>query len=125
MFSIDGLQFDMPCAISRKAVVESSNVSGTLIDGTYFSDVTATRLEYTITVAVPVGKEYDYAALYEALVSPVPEHSITVPYNQTDITFKARIESVSDSFYREENGTKIWRGTKFTCKGTEPYKVAE
>lgn len=124
-FTIDNVEYNMPCSISRKAEVKSSGNSGDLLDGTYFNDVLGTYMEYDITVAVPTGMEDKYSELYEMLTAPVSEHIVTMPYNQTTITFTARVQSVSDKLYREEGNTRIWRGTSFTVTASEPQKVAQ
>lgn len=124
-FTIDNVEYKMPCSISRKAAVKSSGNSGGLLDGTYYNDVLGTYMEYDITVAVPTGMEDTYSQLYEMLTDPVPEHIVTMPYNQTTITFTARVETVSDKLYREEGTTRIWRSTSFTVTASEPQKVAQ
>lgn len=129
MFSIDGVAFDMPASIHRTSNIKSSDLSGDLLDGNYFNDVIGTYVEYEISVAVPVQEEENYAALYEMLTRPVPEHTVRMPYNDGMITFKARIETVSDKLYRADDkrtmwDRNIWRGTTFTVKATRPQKVA-
>lgn len=123
-FTIDGLTYDMPCSISRKANVKSSSLSGDLLDGTYYNDVIGTYLSYDIQLAVPTGMERKYAELYEVLTNPVGEHEVTVPYNQGTITFICRIENVSDKYYRQEGTTNIWRGISFSVTASEPNKIS-
>lgn len=120
--AIDGVTYDLPCSISRTATVKSSDLSGDLLDGTYYNDVIATYLQYDVSLAVPTGMEPVYADLFEVLTNPVSEHTVTLPYNQTTKTFRCKIETVSDKFYRQEGTTNIWRGITFTCTGTEPIK---
>lgn len=130
MFSIDGVGFDMPASIHRTANVKSSELSGDLLDGDYFNDVIGTYMVYEITVAVPVGHENEYTALYEMLTDPVPEHWVEMPYNQGMLKFRARVETVSDRLYRQDDrltkgSMNIWRGTTFTVTADEPLKVAQ
>ncbi len=125
MFTVDGTDFNIPCSIQRTATVESSSISGMLLDKTYFNDVIATYLSYDITVAVPFGMEEDYAALYEILSEPTAEHSFILPYNQEDVEVTARVESITDTFYRHERGANIWRGINFTITSTRPDKEPE
>ena len=122
-FSIDSVRYDMPCSIERTAEVRPSDISGMLLDKKYFNDVLGTYLKYTISIAIPKGQENDYSQLYEILTNPVASHTVNCPYNQTRKTIVGRIESVSDSYYREEDGIHIWRRTKFDIISNEPYKV--
>lgn len=124
-FTIDGIEYQMPCSIQRQAEVKASNLSGDLLDGTYYNDVIGTYMTYTIGIAVPIGMEDNYSELYEILTNPVGEHEVTLPYNQTTKTFKCKIDTVSDKLYKQEGSTTIWRGISFTCTGTEPIKKPE
>lgn len=121
---IDGVTYNLACSISRTATVKSSDLSGDLLDGTYYNDVIGTYLQYDVSIAVPTGMESVYADLFEILTNPVSEHVVTLPYNQTTKTFRCKIETVSDKFYRQEGTTNIWRGITITCTGTEPIKKA-
>lgn len=125
MFTIDGIEWDVPCRIERMAEITASEISGLLLDKTYFNDVLGTYLRYNISIAVPIGMEEDYAELYEILTDPVDAHTFILPYNQTEVTITARVETVSDKYYRVENGNKIWRGTKFTAIAIHPTKSIE
>lgn len=122
VLTIDSITYNLPCSITRTATVKSSDLSGDLLDGSYYNDVIGTYLQYDVSIAVPTGMEAVYADLFEVLSSPVSEHTVTLPYNQTTKTFKCKIETISDKFYRREGTTNIWRGITFTCTGTEPIK---
>ncbi len=118
----------MLCSIERTAEIQSSALSGMLMDKSYFNDPIATYLTYTVSIAVPAGQELSYADLYEVLTDPVAEHEFELPYNQTVINVTGRVSTVSDRYVREENATgrvrKIWRSTKFTVTSNYPVKVS-
>ena len=122
-FSIDGARYDMPCSIEREATIQSSELSGMLLDKGYFNDPIGTYMKYTISIAVPSGQEDDYSDLYELLTAPMAEHRCDLPYNQERKIIIGRIETVSDKYYQEEDGVHVWRGTKFTIISNEPIKV--
>ena len=46
MFSVDGVQWDVPCRIVRTAEIAASEISGMLLDRTYFNDVLGTWMRY-------------------------------------------------------------------------------
>ena len=123
---IDDAQYNMVCGIERVANVTASEISGMLLDKTYFNDIIGTFMRYTITIAIPINEEANYASLYEILTDPVADHKIILPYNQTTIEILGRIESVSDSYVRQErrDGSiiKIWRKTKFDIIANHPSK---
>lgn len=128
MFKVDGVRYNMFCNVERVAEIRSSELSGILMDKTYFNDPIGTYLSYTLTIVVPIGQETYYSDLYEVLTNPVAEHEIELPYNQGTITIKGRISKVSDSYYRDSkasgNVRKMWRGTKFTITSNYPQKVS-
>lgn len=123
MFTIDGMQWDVPCQIDRTAEIRASEISGMLLNKQYFNDVIGTFLSYDITVAVPRKKTADYTRLYEILTDPVDAHAVMVPYNQGNITITGRVEQVRDSYIKINNSTNYWHGISFTIISNAPTKT--
>lgn len=122
MFSIDGIQWDVPCRIERVAEMTASEISGLTLDRSYFNDVLGTYLKYTVTVAVPPEQRERYSDLYEALTDPADGHVFSVPYDQGQLTITGRVERVSDLFVRLPGGGQLWKGTRFTIAANHPSK---
>ena len=122
-FFIDNTEIDLPCSIEREAELTASDVSGVLLDKSYFNDVLGTYMKYTVAIAVPIGQEGTYSLLYEALTQPIDGHTFMFPYNQGMIEITGRITVISDRYYKEENGVHIWRGTKFSVIANHPSKT--
>ena len=79
-----------------------------------------------ITVAVPVGKENDYASFYEAITDPVSSHTFVFPYNNTTVTVDGRVSITSDEHVRPVSSTAVlWRRTTFTVLGNTPIKTPD
>jgi hypothetical protein len=124
MFSIDGMQWDVPCQIVRTAEVTASEISGLLLDKSYFNDVLGTWMRYEVSVPVPFGRENDYAALYELLTEPVDGHVFVLPYNNETITVTGRVEMVDDNWFpKAGGGGSYWAGCKFVLIGNAPSKT--
>lgn len=125
--TVDGITYNLACAISRQAEVKASDVSGLLMDLNYHNDVIATYMQYTVTLAVPIGEEDSYASLYEVLTDPVASHVFILPYNQETLQVTARVNVVSDEYVREEtrgeSSVSLWRKIKFVITANEPTKV--
>ena len=121
-FSVDGLPWDIPCRIERTAAMTASEISGLLLDKSYFNDVLGTYLRYDITVVVPKGYESAYDALYEKLTEPVDAHAFVLPYNSGTITVTGRVENVRDVWRRVPGGGNCWVGTAFTVAANHPTK---
>jgi hypothetical protein len=125
MIGIDGTIYNFPCDISRKVRITSSDVSGMLMDRTEYNDALATYIDYTLKVAIPIDKMNEYTTFFEQLASPVDNHTFYLPYNQTYLSFKGKIDSLSDVYFREVNGIQVWRSVTVNIKALEqPPKKA-
>ena len=125
MFSIDGMQWSYPCRIVRTAEVTASEISGLLLDKSYFNDVLGTYMSYEVTIAIPIGKESEYATIYEALTDPVDGHAFVFPYNSGTVQITGRVASVKDNYVRKPGGAVFWQGTTFTVVSNHPTKTME
>ena len=124
-WSIDGMSWDIPCTIERTAEMTSSEISGMLMNKQYFNDVLGTWMRYTVSLAIPKGREADYESLYEILTAPVDGHACSFPYNQSTINITARIEVVSDKYVKLPRDRQTWRAIKFECIANHPSKELE
>ena len=124
MIKVDGTTYNFPCDISRKARIVSSDVSGMLMDNTEYNDALATYYDYTIKIAVPIKDMTDYAAFFEQVTAPVPSHTFTFPYNQGTKDIVAKVESISDRYFREVNGVQVWRSVQLNIHALRPSKEA-
>lgn len=120
-FIVDGLAWEHHCQIRRVADMTPSDISGPLLDLSYFNDVKGTYLTYEITVAVPMGERDDYAALWDLLTDPADAHAFTVPYGNSSISVTARIAQISDEFYPVVDGA-YWLARSFTIISNYPSK---
>ena len=123
MFTIDGVEWDIPCKIERTAEIKESELSGLMLDKSYFSDPVGTYMKYSIGIAVPFGMDQEYEAIYELLTDPVDGHSCVVPYNRGTITITGRIVTVSDVYVKMPNDKNYWRNTKFDIIANAPTKT--
>lgn len=120
-FSVDGVEWNIPCDIERISEMKSSNISGMLLNGNYFNDVLGQYLRYTVTLVVPRGQESQYTALYAMLTDPVAQHTFIFPYAQGTVSVVGRVEQISDFYAREASGF-TWRKTKFEVISNTPYR---
>lgn len=122
-FSIDGLLWPYPCQITREAELKASEISGMLLDKSYFNDCIGTWMNYEVVIAVPVDAADAYAQIYEALTQPVDGHVFVLPYNNSNITITARVVSVQDVWVRMPNSKNHWKGTQFNIIANHPSKI--
>ena len=55
-FTVDGVEWNIPCTIERTAEITASEISGLLLNRNYFNDVLGTYMRYTISIAIPKSK---------------------------------------------------------------------
>lgn len=122
MFTLDGIQWPVPCAIERVAEVRPSQISGLMLDRSYFNDVIGTYMQYTVNLAVPLHLRDLYARLYEALTDPVDGHVFVLPYDQGAITVTGRVKNVTDQYVRLPEGGACWKGVRFTVMANHPSR---
>lgn len=121
MWNIDGANWTLPCDVSRSAKIQSSDISGTLLDKSYFNDVLGTYMQYNITVAVPFGMEQEYNELYEIITAPVDGHEFILPYAGGNIAITGRVEEIRDDYVETDSGIH-WRGIRFNVIANHPSK---
>lgn len=122
MWSIDGSQWDIPCRVERTSEMASSEISGMLLDKSYFNDVIGTYMKYQVAIAVPFGMEEDYAALYDVLTEPVDGHEFILPYSGGVLTITGRIASIGDTYVRLPGNKAHWRKTTFEIIANHPSR---
>lgn len=128
-FSIDGVVFDYHCTINRTSEMTASEISGLLLDKSYFNDVIGTFMRYEVTVAFPIirntgrAENSDYYTIYNILNDPVDAHTFVFPYNDSDVTVTARVESVHDVYVRLPREFEYWRGIQFEVIAIAPTKT--
>lgn len=123
MFTVDGLSWSIPCDIERTAEVTSSDISGMLMDGSYFNDVLGTYMKYTVTVCPNPHQMGDYYSLFRLLSEPVDGHTFVLPYDDDTIQITGRVEDISDIYVRMPNNGVYWKGASFTVISNAPTRT--
>lgn len=123
MLTIDGIMYDVKVDVRRTAEITPSNISGLMLDKSYFNDVLGTYMAYEISLLYPLYNQNKYAALYEALTEPVDGHDFILPYNNSTLSLTARVETVEDEILELDNGRIFWRSCRFAVIGNGPTKT--
>jgi len=118
--NVDGITYDVAVGVKRKTRIVSSDVSGTMLNGDYYFDPLGSYSDYTITIAVPAGNETEYKELYERLTNvQYLYHTFILPYDQTNIQTKGRVELINDELFRVEGAVTLWRAISFDILASE------
>ena len=128
MFTIDGETWPYPCSLTRTTELRASEVSGMLLDKSYFNDVLGTFMSYSVSVAVPLNKRDLYTSLYRKLSDPVDGHTFVLPHDQGELTVTGRVQNISDVYVRLPGGGLTWKGIRFDIVANHPtrsYSLSE
>lgn len=121
IWSIDGIEWNIPCTVDRTAEMTASEISGLLLNKAYFNDVIGTYMKYDLRIAVPFGYESEYNALYEKITEPVDGHQFVVPYGGGIINVTGRVHDIKDIYVKTVNGLH-WKGISFSVTSNAPTK---
>lgn len=122
ILTIDGVDYDVKCRVRRQGEVRDTDISGEMMDGSYFHDVAGTYYDYEISFLYPLYDQNKYADIYEALTEPVEGHTFILPYNHSTVTLVAKVEVSDDELLELENGQQYWRALRFTLTSNAPTK---
>ena len=123
MFTIDAYTWPWPCAIERQAELKPSDISGLMLDRSYFNDIIGTYMSYTVMLATPIDQRDEYSRIYELLTEPVDGHAIVLDYNQGTVQITGRVSGViADTYVRLPGDGRYWKGIRFTVTANHPTK---
>lgn len=119
---IDGISYDVKCEVRRVAVIRDTDISGKMMDGSYFHDVDGTYYDYEIYFLYPLYDQNKYAAIYETLTQPVDGHTFILPYNNSTVALTAKVETTEDEPVELDSGYRFWRSLRFALTSNGPTK---
>ena len=122
MFSIDGVEYRAKCTVTRGAEIKESDISGLMMDGSYFRDILGTYYSYEIRLEMPLKNKGRYATLIEQLTEPVDGHLFVLPYNNETIQLTGKVVDPEDVYKRLESGYTYWDGLQFSIAPNGPSK---
>lgn len=110
-------------SIRRIATVIQGNNRGTSLYPSTISDVMGTAYEYTMEIERDETTPNDYNNFYQVITAPVAYHSVTLPYNNTTLTFNAEILTAEDTALGSIGGYNKWSNLQITFVPIEPQRM--
>lgn len=105
--------------ITRKATIEYSENTGINIDGSMSLDPSGTRLGYALTLDSLFKDQNALQQLWNDLIIPRQKGiSITMPYNDDDISFNAKVTDIEQGYSMTYNGERIWDKIRVSLEST-------
>lgn len=102
-------------------LIEGPN-AGPALAGNNIYDDRGTGFSYQMAVEPDPAYMQDYYDFYEAITTPGVTHQITVPYNNTTMTYEAKIRSGSDVDKGLLSGKRVWGGLVIQYDYVSPQK---
>lgn len=122
MFSIDGVEYRVKCTTTRSAEIKESDISGLMLNGSYFRDILGTYYSYEIRLEMPLKNKGRYASLIEQLTEPVDGHQFVLPYNNETLLLTGKVVDPEDVYKELESGYTYWDGLQFSIAPNGPSK---
>lgn len=95
--------------ITRKATIEYSENTGVNLDGSMSLDPMGTRLGYTLTFDSFTKDQNALTQLWNDLIIPRKNGiEITMPYNNDEISFYAKINDIEQGYTTTYKNESIW-----------------
>lgn len=120
--SVDGKEYDLlVTSIKRKATIKDGKNTTSTLSGIYKRDVVGTYYDYMLDVSRKDSAQYD--AFYEVITAPQNEpHTVTLPYGQKTMTFKAYIQTSDDELKAQTPTESRWGELSVNFKAVEPQR---
>ena len=93
-------------SLRRAFQLLSGENAGTMKTGRENRDLLGTAYSYALNVEPDPAFPADHDAFYEAISAPVESHSITMPYGQSTISFRACVDSGEDTYSGKRGGVQ-------------------
>lgn len=126
LFKLDGQEYDVGVIkLERNVNVLDRYAERSSSSGLLYRDVIGCFLGYKLSFVRITSQNLasEYTRLFEKLSSSDKYHEITVPYNQTTVTYTAYISSVSDELMRVlPSGINVWGNLSAEFIARSPYK---
>ncbi len=123
IFGINGTNPDVRIlSVQRDASVLDGENAGRLKNGNMVRDLIGTFYNYTLTAMPNEKYPESYNVLYETITAPIESHSVSLPFGQGAIDFRAYITNTSDKLRQVKNDAKAWENLTFTAIAMEPQR---
>lgn len=125
-FKIDGKTYKVRIpedGIRRSFSVVDGDNAGRTLTGVMERDIIGTYYNYDMDIEADIDHLKDYDDLYEVLSSPTVSHTLSVPYAQSILEFRAYVTDGSDTLNSiKKSGKQVWKGLTISFIADEPKR---
>ena len=120
---MDGITYDVRVvygSLQRSfALIEGTN-AGTSLSHASIRDLVGTAYTYSLQVEPNPTNVAAYDAFFAAISAPIDAHTVTFPYGQTVLTYRAKITGGADVYRGKLAGLERFENLTLTFEPLEP-----
>lgn len=109
--------------LTRNFAVLDTELSGRNTAGAMSRDIVGTYYNYTMEIEADPGARADYDSFYWVISAPVESHTLTVPFGQTTLTFRAYITQGQDNLALMEPAANRWTNLQVSFIAMAPQRT--
>lgn len=122
---MDGKYYDLwVVSLKRNASVLDTEEAGRTLSGDMDRDIVGTYYNYEIGIDNSNCNPADYDRFFEEITAPVDYHSVTFPYGQSTLSFKAYVANASDELTLIDSDGNHWSGLTVQFTAMKPQRRA-
>lgn len=125
LFNVDGVSYKVkvpPGGLKRSFDVLDGPNAGRMMGGGMTRDVIGTFYNYQLEINRDEASLAEYDQLFEVLSAPVDAHTVTFPYGQETLTFRAYVTKGNDSLLRKSREKNYWGGLSIQFVAMAPQR---
>lgn len=126
LFSVDGVEYAVHVprgGLKRSFKVLDGPNAGRALAGEMTRDVIGTYYNYQLQIERDNASLEEYDRLFDVLSAPEDYHTVTFPYGQSTLTFRAYVTDGGDGLARKKRGKSYWEGLSVQFIAMAPQRV--
>lgn len=106
--------------LEESASLQEGLNAGDMLSGDHERDLIGTYLSHALEVEPDPRYPLDYDAFYDAIIAPVPSHSIIMPHGQGTVTYDAMVSDAGHRSRGSLGGVRRWSGLRVEFSSIRP-----
>lgn len=122
MVIVDGIGYDIDVLHLKRTADSLDKYAERTESGDLKRELIGVYFNYKLELG-PGIKPDEYARFWRKLTEPVEFHTVTVPDEAGDYTFKAYFSNVGDELLRKKGAKNYWKGLTVNFIAKEPART--
>ena len=117
---IDGVTYNVPVVSIKRTADFLDKFAERTVDGKLHRELIGVYFNYKLKFGQ--ASMSDYSALWSKLTEPTEFHTVVVPDEDGDLTFKAYFSGVSDELVKVSGANRFWKDLTVNFIAQEPAR---